>query len=286
MIDRHYHIIDTATGEVVGDKTLKEGQTFRVVDTNSTEAFKRKKDGELRLIDPYYHILYEYGKPLYPNLTPLERARLLLLGSYLTYGHKLFDDNRNKIKKSSLTKIWNTSNRAEINKTFNKLKNLGYIDIDEEGYIVLNEELMVKGSVEPPKSKTYTRIFGEKLQDVWEATPVRKRKQLGYLVALIPYLHYDTNILVKNPAERDTDKLEPLSWTEIAEICGIEAESKNINRFMRDLTSFKWNTKQIVAEFGTRSPRKYRVLVNPILTYAGSSLKEWEKVVKIFDTLK
>src|SRR5699024_692872 len=110
--------------------------------------------------------------------------------------------------RSSLKTIWNTTSKNSIKETYEILKECGYIYETEEGYIMISKDLIVKGAIEDfeklkknDKDLTYTRLFSENIQDMYEGTDPKARKQLANLFKVLPYINFKYNVFCENPTE-------------------------------------------------------------------------------------
>ena len=286
-------IINYETGEVKGYLHIKEGQEVKLVDTKQVEAHKNRLEVKeaLKTYGDYFHLRYIYQQPIFKEMIQdlgINKAnthiiRLLKLASYLSWNNTLYDDNRHRIKKSSLSKIWGITNRTRINETFKLLTKYNYIYMEGD-YIMVNEQIISKGAIKTDKNSTYTRVFIDSLQELYDNSEPKKRKQIAYLFNILPFIHYDWNILCWNPTEQDVDKLELMSWTDLASVCGIEADSRNISRLKKDLYTLRVNGNKVIGEFKTGYRKTdYKIVINPALFYAGSKIDSLVGVIKLFE---
>ena len=299
---------DLDTGEVLGNVFMKnDGSEEFFMDTRNTnqiEGYKKKleKDKNLELLKihisknegSYFHLIYKYGIPLLHELqakyegnkSNIHIVRFIKLATHVTYGGRLFDHNNNEIKKSSLSKIWDTTNRTSVNETYNLLKECNYINETEEGNIMISNDLIVKGAISDFKklkrkdeNLTYTRLFTENIQAMYEGTEPKARKQLANLFKALPYINFKYNIFCMNPTETDRNKLQLLKWTDLARLCGYE-DDKNITKFKNDLWKLKINGYATIGEFKTVDG--YYIAVNPQVFYGGNDVEEVEFLYKSF----
>ena len=209
-----------------------------------------------------------------------------MLATCQTFGGKLFDSNKNEIKKSSLKKIWDTDNRNGINETYNLLLECGYIYETEGGHIMLNDELVIKGAIDNFKDlkkddndMTYTRVFIDNIKDMYYGTEPKQRKQLANLFKILPYINYKFNAFCTNPTETDETKLDLMTWTDLARICGYE-EKNHVTRFKKDLMNLKIHGHDVIGCFERSSGMT--IIVNPKVYYSGDDVKDVEWLYKLF----
>lgn len=318
-------IVVRKNGQVEFDRVLKDNEEVKIVNKKQVEAKKRKSksknDIQAHIQEnegSYVHLIYKYGYPLMDKLqtecegskSNIHIIRFIQLATYSTFGGKLFDEDRNRIKKSSLSKIWNTTNRVSINETYNILLKCGYIKEEvkvvnnrpnkyfkreikgakEEVYIMISKELIVKGAVEDFKKLhnkdvdlTYTRLFTQNIQDMYESTDAKSRKQLANLFKILPFINFTHNVLCMNPEEPDHTKLEILNWSDVARICGVD-ENKNLTRFKNELFKLKIYKKSVVGQFTSGdSKHNYKICINPKVYYSGNNIEDLKALYRLFE---
>ena len=294
-----YDFVNTETGCVDKHIYMTDNQEASIVIKNPKKAEYMKARTEFMEFlnqnqGAFVHLIYNYGKPIFEDILEdvgqakgnTHIVRLLLLASYLNYKNNLYDNNNHRIKKSSLGKIWNTTSRNSINETFEVLTKYGYI-AEEGGYIIMNSNRVVKGEVinfsknkKKDQSLTYVRVFIDSLQELYNNSNAKARKQLAQFYKVLPYVHYEYNVVCHNPLEADENAIEPMTWTELAEICGIEGNK--VTRLKKDL-SFKINGEHVIGEFKNGpTDKKPKLVINPSLYYAGSHIEHLIGVMKLF----
>lgn len=296
--------IDTDTGEILGNILLKEGSEqliLKVVNEKQSDAIKKKNSNNSDIIEhiqknegTFVHLIYKYTQPLMDTLqakcegnkSNIHIIRFIQLATYSTFGGRLFDKNRNEIRKSSLSKIWDTTSRNSINETYKLLTECGYIYETEEGYIMISEELIIKGAIEDFKrlkkddiDLTYTRLFTQNIQDMYLGTRPTQRKQLANLFKVLPFINFKHNIFCANPTETDFDKLELLTWTDLARICGYE-DNKQVARLKKDLWNLEIYGFNTLGQFSCK--KGYYIAINPKIYYAGDNIENVDFLYRSF----
>lgn len=301
--------IDTDTGEILGNILLKEGSEqliLKVVNEKQSDAIKKKNSNNSDIIEhiqknegAFVHLIYKYTQPLMETLqskcegnkSNIHIIRFIQLATYSTFGGKLFDKNRNEIKKSSLSKIWDVkNNRKSINETYELLMECGYIYETEEGKIMISEDLIVKGVIEDFKklkredaNLTYTRLFTQNIQDMYLGTVPTQRKQLANLFKVLPYINFKHNVFCENPTETDPKKLKLHTWTDLARLCGYD-EKKQIARFKKDLWTLRIYGFDTIGEFKTQSGMA--ICVNPKIYYSGDNIEDVNRLYVMFEMVQ
>ena len=299
-----YDLIDKDTGEVIDSRTveIKPGRQTGIVTSSEDQrdAYKHKLELDKEMADfikenegAFIHLIYKYGSVIFRELeeklsgnkSNIHIIRFIILASYQTFGGKLFDDDKNRIKKSSLKHIWDVSNRNSINESYNLLLECGYI-YEEEGYIMINEEIIIKGAVtdiinELKKEDgryTYTRVFVNNIKSMYYGTEQKQRKQLANLFKILPYINFKYNVFCSNPTETDETKLELLNWTNLAELCGYDRT--NVTRFKKDLWNLKIYDHCVIGEFHCEAGMA--ICVNPKVYYGGDDVSDVRNLYAMF----
>ena len=299
-----YELTNKTTGEVVST-TKVEAKAGTRVGINSTtesqrESYKRHEEDveeyKEQNDDAFFHLIFKYGTIIFRELEEkvpgnkcnIHIIRFIILASYLTFGGKLLDDNGHRIKKSSLKKIWDVQNRNSINETYNLLLECGYIYETEEGFVMINEDMVIKGKMKDiikelkkqDKRYAYKRIYTDNLRNMFNNTEQKQRKQLANLFKILPYINYKYNVFCANPTETDKTKIEPLNWTDLARICGYE-EKKHIAKFKKDLLSLKIHEQDVIGEF-SHGFNKRSIVVNPAIYYSGINADDVKGISALF----
>ena len=299
-----YDLIDKATGEVIDSKTVEIKPGRRTGVSTSTEdqrdAYKHKLELDKEMADfikenegAFIHLIYKYGSVIFKKLeeklsgnkSNIHIIRFIILATYMTFGGKLFDDDKHRIKKSSLKHIWDVSNRNSINETYNLLLECGYI-YEEEGYIMINDKMIIKGEItdiinelkKDDSRYTYTRLFVNNIKSMYYGTEQKQRKQLANLFKILPYVNFKYNVFCSNPTEIDEIKLELLSWGDLAELCGYDRT--NVTRFKKDLWSLKVYDHCVIGEFHCEAGMA--ICVNPKVYYGGDDVSDVRNLYAMF----
>lgn len=305
-----FELTDKETGEVISTTKaeIKPGTQVGIKATTEEQRDSYKHKLELNkeikaFIEEnegvFVHLMFKYGAPIFKELEEREPGskcnthviRFMMLATCLTFGGKLFDSNKHRVKKSSLKNIWDTTSKNSINETYNLLLDCGYIYETEEGYIMINEDLIVKGAIENFEALrkqdykfTYTRIFVDNLKDMYQGTEPKQRKHLANLFKLLPYVNFKYNILCANPTEIDKTKLELLDWTDLAKICGYNTD--NASRLKKDLMKLKIFGYDVIGQFETGSGRTIKI--NPKVYYSGDDVSDVKELYNcdMFDMIE
>ena len=213
-------------GQIMFDKIIKDGEDVEIRNKNQIEAFKKKMEKEnamkehiMRNEGDFVHFMFSFLQPAFVRLEErcggnkanIHIIRFIKLTVHLNFNDNLYDNDRNRIKKGNLGKIWDTkNNRKSVYETYDILKEEGFIYETEEGYIMINTELVKKGNMDDYEKlmdkdwrKSYTRLFSENIQQMYNNTNPKNRKQLANLFKAIPYINFKYNVFCENPIETD-----------------------------------------------------------------------------------
>ena len=300
-----YELTNKETGEVIASTTVevKPGKQVGITATSKEsrdankhhqeqiDEYKEEKD------DAFIHLIYKYGTVIFNELEEkvsgnknnIHIIRFIILATYATFRGNLSDSNGHGIKKSSLKKIWDTTSRNSINETYSLLLECGYIYETEEGCLKMNKDMVIKGRIKDFYNElkkqdsryTYSRVYIDNVRAMYHGTEPKQRKQLANLFKALPYIHYKYNIFCSNPTETDKDKVKPLTWTDLARLCGYE-EKKHVAKFKKDLISLGVDGRSVIGQFENRLGNKI-IVVNPAIYYGDNDLSEVKELQQLFD---
>nr|WP_312985313.1 hypothetical protein [Clostridioides sp.] len=294
------YIVDKKTGEVIDQKGMKQGEMIDIIDYKDIITPKQKKllnninsvATHSSNLGGFIFLCYVKNKLLFNELN-IDRAnitRLIYLSTYLHYN----TDNKNLLIKHTQYKkivpldkiLMKKILKLEDRTFYNFLNDVKYNNLlyEEDNKFYLNPEYFTKGEVEF-NTKEYTRIYINTTRLLYENTTVSKHKQLSYIYQLIPFIHYETNILVKNPNEMDLNKLEKLSLIEICELLKINITNrsrtkKDLLRFNLIMNEEKYNLLKYVKVEGDENITDYFV-VNPSVVWKGHNIEMAKEAMKI-----
>lgn len=288
---------EKANGELECVGLIKEGETIKVVKeiTPQQKLFLSNKDALLRhnkQLGGFVQVCYVKNQLLFNdlNLNQATISRFLYLATYIDYN----DREENVLVKHTKNNKIEYMNKRDVK----YLLNLGdtafksfYKEIKEKellfeanSKIYLNPVYVNKGKSNF-KDKEYARMFIDTTRELYENCKPRQHKHLSYVYQLLPFLHYETNILCKNPEEIDINKLDKLHFTDICRMLNLSNDKKTMDKLKRDLFKFyitrdgeKYYFLSYVTirqEIGTRS---YYV-VNPYVVWKGKNLQVAKDII-------
>lgn len=151
------------------------------------------------------------------ELTVSDRRYFMELVIYAQFDGEPLKKNGELLTNKTISEIWGI-NEFNTSRKLSKFVSLGLLDKKKAGNsntYVLNEMYFAKGSMRTDEK--FVKIFQNKLKEIVDEVQKienmknRKRKipikigdVIGLLHAVLPYFHYETYYLVKNPDEKIT----------------------------------------------------------------------------------
>jgi hypothetical protein len=257
-----FTVID-ANGEIRNDA--------KVITPEMQEAIDKKKEIERykdRTDNPFTMVNMEGAREVLTmdRLNTKELGYFLLLHSYVDYDNMLkkSTDSRTPMTDKELAEVLRIKDKRTYSNLLGKFIELGLlhnrkIELFKKDYhaFYIADTYCFRGS---SKENKVVKVFINSLQELYSQTNI-KPADIGFLYRILPYMHYQSNHLVRFPYERDYAKAEALSLRDIVEITGMD--EKNVKEHLRIKLSG-------VHVFGTfKSGRNSVYKVNPSLFYRG-----------------
>lgn len=285
-----------------GNKTtlayLNNDETAKVIKKRTPQqiAIMNQKDelkSYCRDLGGFVNMCYIKNELLFNELN-LDRAiiaRLIYLGTYIDYNNRQANllvkhSKNNKVEpltKKDIEKLMGLS-KQPFYQFLNITKENGLL-FEFEGKFYISDKYFTRGK-SYFKDKEYTRIFIDTTRFIYENSSTRQHKQLSYVFQLIPFLHYSTNVLCKNPDEKDLNKVIKLSLKDICQLLGIGTSSSQMERIEKSLLRFKiivngetYHLFKRVILKGEYNTKDYFV-INPMVVRKGKDLELAKETIK------
>jgi len=180
-------------------------------------------------------------------LTTIELGYFLVLQTYIDYDNNaLIVSTHNPVpmSKGQIAEALGIANRSMVKKNIDTFiekgllieKTLVYKGKQYNAYCV-NEKYHFKGKT---NNKAVAKSFSTQIRNIYKSNlSKRGNKQpsdLGFMYMMLPYIHYDLNVLCSNPFEKDAQNIQPLSLTELCELTGVDKK-----RMQNKLVNLKWD---------------------------------------------
>lgn len=242
-------IVDNKTGEVV--KELKAGD--RIISKKQAESYKNKAGTDKR------HFSFGKMKKMKEVAEKLDAKKcgyIVKLLPFMQYGtgYLLKEDGSVMKTKTDLGNGLGVKKVASRNKIIDALIEVSAIEVDENGY-KMNPDIHIRNAV---TGNELIKLFKTTLEKLSNDL---KPAELGYLYKLLPYVHYQTNLVCSDPFEENPENLFFLNQASLGELLGLE--HKEIKNFITKLRK-----KGVIAEALNESDaRNKKYYVNPYIFY-------------------
>ena len=251
MTDKYKRVYkETINGELECVGLIKQGETIKIIKDLTPEQIaiiNQKNDlkSHCKELGGYLHVCYVKNQLLFNalNLKPATISRFLYLATYIDYNNReenvlVKHGKNNKIEymtKKDIQKVLKLTKKP-FYEFINEIKEKGLL-FEINGKIYLNPTYVNKGK-NNFKNKEYTRMFIKTTRELYENCTSRQHKQLSYIYQLLPFIHYESNILCKNPQEKEIELLDKLYFTDICRILGLNDSCHATDKLKKDLRRF------------------------------------------------
>ena len=218
----------------------------------------------------------------YPELTPADTARLLYLATYVGYGTtRLEHDNGRPITRRQFAELTRLS--ASRHSDFvTKMSRNNILRVSNNAVHLL-EPIFYKGSVkEAPMSSgeaRHIRLYIKTMRDLFENIDARSIGRLALIYDVLPFVHFEHNILTRNPDEENFDDVVPMSLGELADHLGFSGAK----RMRSALVAARYGDLKVFGIFDDGADaRRRKVVVNPKVIYASNSANGLKSLELLF----
>lgn len=204
----------------------------------------------------------------FPSLTQSDIARLIFIGTYTGYDGILRHPNGAPISHDALKKIIGIS-REHFSKFYGRIKAEDVIR--EDGKLIrVNPNMFQRGEVSGSFADfSRMRIYRDTVRELYDIYGKgRSVKQLALVFAVIPFLHFNTNVVCFNPIVHDTDQIHPMTVDKLAALLSYDDWRK-----LKAAMNKVWLGGKPAFAFveDPYDSRKRRIIVNPRIVFAGDS---------------
>ncbi len=276
-------------------QTKKQKQKNAVRREHVKDYLKRKENNAKRIDDDHGRFVfliwdtsvYNSHSRLAPEILPENFTRLMLLACCLKWGEQYImrtNDILDFARKLCSTRARKCDIRKILGLTCGTFDRF-WADVTTHGYLSGDEENGYQLSTifrrGPLKGVCAQRVYMVHFL-LWyyqdyaaesRTVNVKDHRRMGKILSLTPYLHYQNNILCRNPWNKNEDELKPLTGPAIAQILGNNPD--NWKRDLNDLQklTFFWNgTEQFFfAENTECSSAVHGYYLNAIITFFGDA---------------
>ena len=252
----------------------------------------RNQQALTRELGGFVKVLYYNNEILYGNELGLSKAtvtRLLTLSTYLDYDNCLvLEIPKTKkqaqeveyMKRKDIQEVLGLSKNAFD--TFMKEITKANILIKEDKKYKLSSDYFYRG--ETSKDIYFSRMYIDTVRELYVNTSTRKHSTLSYIFQLMPFVHWKTNILVKDRMS-NIENMEHLNMYDICELLGLETSKTSINNMKKELLSFRVvrDGKELYLfnylKVGGAKGSKESFVINPLVYNAMSDFNDFKQVM-------
>lgn len=166
--------------------------------------------------------------------------------------------------------------RSEFHKTKSELVKNNLISINENNQILINRNISKVGNISKNNKKDYTRIFNNCITELYNNSMPREHKKIFMIIKLLPYIHFQFNIVCKNPYCEIMEDIKPLSIKDIMNEFGMANQSV----FKKKLLSIKGKNNKLIMLFEDYD--KQMIAINPSVYYRGTQKEALQYLINLF----
>lgn len=285
----------TKDGELIElhDKTIEEisktilkaeGKSKAENNQKAIEGIKIKQeidDFEKLIKDTFGQFYFNFYNNIPKELDRQFKFRFIFLCTYLKYNDdrlvKKEDNGRYRlIKEYELQELLKLK-KVEYQKTKKVLLENNLISIDKNSKAIhINNKISLNGNIHNKNQTDYVRIFKTSIRELYNSSSPREHKKIDIIIELLPYIHFQYNILCKNPTCELMEDIIPLTVRESME----ELKMTNITAFKKSLLSIKANNKKVIMIFEDFD--KQMIAINPLVYYRGTRQEALQYLIDLF----
>ncbi|MBY8908879.1 hypothetical protein K6L05_03650 [Salinicoccus roseus] len=274
MTRKRYKTIDTDTGEVV---------TGRFYSTEQIEAHERQKHRQAvkqSSSEPFTFVEMEGVSRDMGKMTNKDLGYLLILQSYMDWQNMIKNKPMDKLpmtkqEMQAVLQIRSEKTLRGLLKRFTEreLINEGSAESYGKSYkaYYINSAYCFRKSVigdnKNRKTDKAVKVFMDSIKDVYKETAI-KPADIGFLMRVIPYINYHSNILCKDPSKRDHSEAQYMTIAEIAKEVRMSREET-----AKKIASLTWGDKYVFARIKVGTGSNQIIKVNPYVMSRSSGIE-------------
>ncbi|MDQ0805457.1 hypothetical protein [Priestia megaterium] len=245
-------------------------EDVKVITPEMKEAYKKRTELEAyknRTDNPFTIVNMEASKEVtaIEELNTKELGYFLILQSYVDYSNMIKKANTTlPMTEKEIGEALKLKDKRAYSKVIEKFITLGLmykesVTLYSKEYqaFFVDKKYCFRGS---NRSDKVVKMFITSVQELYNQDGI-KPADIGFLFMVLPYMHYESNHLVKHPYERDYAKAEAISQKDIVEITGLD--EKKVKKHLK----MKLSGVHVFATF--RAGRNSVYKVNPSLFFRG-----------------
>ncbi|MDJ0332121.1 hypothetical protein [Planococcus sp. S3-L1] len=209
----------------------------------------------------------------FPTLTQADTARLLFIGTFVAWATgRLQYDNGRPISRKQLQELSGMS-RPRFSEFYKRLEGEGILSEDAATKdVYMNPTVIYRGEMKQVSKDVadleYTRVFRSTVRRLYEEFDGKQLKQLGLIYSVLPFISAQTNIVVTNPEEKDSERLQPMNVRTLAMI--LEYSDPQKLKTALNAVKIDGNPVFLFAD-DPYNRREKRIVVNPRVVFKGNN---------------
>ena len=280
LIELHDDIINQISSKIIkttAEKTVEENEAVK----KGIQIRKDISEFEQMIKEYFGNFYFNFYNNIPKDLDDQFKFRFIFLCTYLKY-----DDDRlmikqenglyRLIKENELMELLKLSER-ETRTTKRKLidNNLIYID-EENNSIHINDKISLVGNISNSNDNNYVKVFKNTIRDLYNQSKPREHKKIAFLINLLPFIHFQYNIICKNPNCECIEDIRPYTVRELMN----KFNMTNITGFKKRLLGIKCNNKKVTMIFEDFD--KTMIAINPSIFYRGTKKDALNYLIGLF----
>lgn len=263
--------VDPTTGEILCEdvsswRSTKQDEAYRRIKKLEQNHFKIDKNQRAFTVT-YMDAIKDLWEETTLNntLNSKDFGYFLVLTTYVNYDNVLFPSRQSltPMNKADIGRALDVVYWASLKRVVEKfvendlLREIDY-EITEGKFVPayqVNEKYHYRGKTQ---DKEFIKSFNTAVRTLYKNV---KPADLGFIYALLPYVHFDNNVICRNPYEKDATKIDTLSVNDIAEITGLSRQNVLKKRNSLEFDGMVVLKKEVL----TRNQQYFRL--NPYVFY-------------------
>lgn len=276
-------MVDEKTGACEGYLTTQE---YNTVQLNRSAKLDRLNDkNAIKNKEKFAVFIREncgsFNFTLYNKIVSAENLlRFIFICTHMNYKNFIEVGNASGVSrlanKKDLQEILNLKNQQFYNTINYLIKEEFIIKVDDN--FMINKDFSMRGKVPKKKLKEGSvRMFDDAIKEIYEKAQAKEHKKLDLLVKILPFVHYELNVIAHNPNEEIPGQIKAITLTELAEIF----EYSTVQRLKRNLFNITVDGQPVIMLVVIENQTK--IVINPKIYYKGNNLEQMQGIMKLFE---
>lgn len=241
----------------------------------------RKELTDKRKGNSDHFVFQQSNTDLWRQISPENVARSVFLGTFTQYDGALLQlSERTPMRLKDLEDVLRVS-KSTRKRFWREVRDVIFTT-DQDNRVYVKNNLFVRGGLRSHSpSLEYERIYIEALRELYQKAGVTRHSRLGFVFQMLPYLNFEYNVLCRNPAEKQYDRVEPISVSDFCDIIHFNRSKAStlISEYNQISFSVDGRNEKFCRFLGNgKNMVRSHIYVNPRIVYKG---KDFHKVEAI-----